>query len=79
VKQCSHISSLTAGGYTLAGYLSECSLQKADMDVIKECICARLVQSLIMGTYSSVMHPENSQYFLLTYITHSNGNFKNIE
>jgi hypothetical protein len=36
------------------------------MDVIKECICARLVQSLIMGTYSSVMHPENSQYFLLT-------------
>lgn len=57
---------LTAGGYTLAGYLSEFSLQKADMDVIKECICARLVQSLIMGTYSSAMHPENSQYYLLT-------------
>ena len=57
---------LKAGGYTLAGYLSEFSLEVTDLAVMKECVCARLVQSLIMGTYSSTMHPENSEYFLLT-------------
>ena len=39
---------LVAGGYTLAGFLSEFDLCETDLNVLKECLCARLVQSLII-------------------------------
>ncbi|XP_063431512.1 hydroxylysine kinase-like [Mytilus trossulus] len=57
---------IIAGGYTLAGFLAKFPIPESNLNVLKECICARLVQSLIMGLYSTAMHPENSEYVLKT-------------
>ncbi|XP_060063935.1 hydroxylysine kinase-like [Ylistrum balloti] len=60
------IDPIDAGGHTLAGYLSEFSLENEDLKVLKQCVCARFAQSLVMGAYSAENDPENAEYVLTT-------------
>lgn len=53
------------GGHVLAGYLSECTLDLAEMDAMKVCIAARYCQSLVMGAYTFLQDPSNT-YVLQT-------------
>lgn len=59
------VDQLNVGGHILAGYLTELSLNEAERDVLRICICGRLVQSLVLGAYSFHMHPQNT-YVLTT-------------
>ncbi|XP_033757038.1 hydroxylysine kinase-like [Pecten maximus] len=60
------IDPIDAGGHTLAGYLLEFSLGREDLKVLKQCVCARFAQSLVMGAYSAENDPENAEYVLST-------------
>ncbi|XP_021366932.1 hydroxylysine kinase-like isoform X2 [Mizuhopecten yessoensis] len=60
------IDPIDAGGHTLAGYLSEFPLGRDDLKVLKQCVCARFAQSLVMGAYSAENDPENAEYVLST-------------
>lgn len=51
---------LEAGGHVLAGYLAKVTLPKEDCQVVKECIAARLAQSLTYGAYSHKLDPGNT-------------------
>ena len=53
-------------GHALAGYLSEFTLPPLDLGLLKECIAGRFAQSLVMGSYSASMDPENSEHLLIT-------------
>ncbi|XP_061171486.1 hydroxylysine kinase-like [Saccostrea echinata] len=53
-------------GHALAGYLSEFPLPAMDLSVLKICISARLVQSLVMGAYTASVQPGNTDYVLNT-------------
>ncbi|XP_048746695.2 hydroxylysine kinase-like [Ostrea edulis] len=53
-------------GHALAGYLSEFPLPTKDLTVLRICISARLVQSLVMGAYTASAEPSNTDYVLQT-------------
>ncbi|XP_062607351.1 hydroxylysine kinase-like [Saccostrea cucullata] len=53
-------------GHALAGYLSEFPLPAMDLSVLKICISARMVQSLVMGAYTASVQPGNTDYVLNT-------------
>lgn len=53
------------GGHVLAGYLTEQSLNSVEMEVIRVCMCGRLVQTLVLGAYSFYKNPTNT-YVLQT-------------
>jgi len=57
---------LDNAGHALAGYLSKFPLNSNDLRVVKECICARFVTSLVMGKYSANQDPDNSEHLLST-------------
>ncbi|XP_045581931.1 hydroxylysine kinase isoform X2 [Procambarus clarkii] len=54
-----------AGGYMLAGYLTQRSLSETEWNILKECVAARFAQSLVMGAYSYDQDPGN-EYLLIT-------------
>jgi len=58
---------LEAGGHVLAGYLHDLDLLDIDRDVTKECVCARLAQSLLYGAMEHKKNPDN-QYCLKTSV-----------
>ncbi|XP_069140871.1 hydroxylysine kinase-like isoform X2 [Argopecten irradians] len=60
------IDPIDAGGHTLAGFLQEFLLGREDLKVLKQCVCARFAQSLVMGDYSAENDPENAEYVLST-------------
>ncbi|CAC5381444.1 AGPHD1 [Mytilus coruscus] len=62
---CKEFDQLDVGGHVLAGYFTELKLNAEEMDVMRICICCRLVQSLVMGAYSYHMTPSNT-YVLQT-------------
>ncbi|XP_060566895.1 hydroxylysine kinase-like [Ruditapes philippinarum] len=51
---------IEAAGHTLAGYFNTFPLPAADCQVIKECICARLAQSVTYGSYEHKLDPSNT-------------------
>ena len=59
------VDPLSAGGYVLAGYLSHCSLNDTEWDILKTCVAGRFCQSLVMGAYTYSMDPGN-EYLLVT-------------
>ncbi|XP_071167693.1 hydroxylysine kinase-like [Mytilus edulis] len=62
---CKEFDQLDVGGHVLAGYFTQSTLNAEEMDVMRICICCRLVQSLVMGAYSYHMEPSNT-YVLQT-------------
>ncbi|KAJ8317543.1 hypothetical protein KUTeg_005447 [Tegillarca granosa] len=60
------LDTFETGGHMLAGYLSVFNLPQKDMQILKECICARMIQSLIVGIYSAKMDPKNLEYITKT-------------
>ncbi|GJQ76157.1 hypothetical protein Trydic_g1902 [Trypoxylus dichotomus] len=56
---------MNAGGYVLAGYQKVRKLPEEELQLLKICIEARICQSLVMGTYSSILDPDNA-YILTT-------------
>lgn len=59
------IDPMHIGGYVLAGYLPIIPLNASEWSVLKECVCARLCTSLVMGAYSHKFDPSN-MYVLTT-------------
>ena len=62
---CKSVEAIKAGGYFLAGYLREGTLNESEWKVLKECVAARYCQSLVMGAYSYSLDPGN-EYLLVT-------------
>ena len=58
---------INAAGITLSGYLSVSSLSKQEKSVLFHCLVFRIVQSLIIGSYSFKLDPEN-QYLCYSSI-----------
>lgn len=56
---------LASGGVFLAGYTSGIPLGSIELGLLKYCVSARLVQSLVMGLYTHTLHPTND-YLLVT-------------
>ena len=54
-----NIDSLMTGGHVLAGYLSEHDLNALELGALKSCVCARFVQSLVLGAYTYSLDPNN--------------------
>ncbi|XP_017776479.1 PREDICTED: hydroxylysine kinase [Nicrophorus vespilloides] len=57
---------VTIGGHVLAGYQSIRNVSQEEISLLKVCVMGRLCQSLILGAYTSLQHPENSDYLLVT-------------
>ena len=59
------VDPLDVGGHLMAGYLSEMELNDLEWNVLRECVAARFVMSLVMGAYTYLQDPEN-EYLLTT-------------
>ena len=59
------VDPLLVGGHILAGYLTKCSLNDAELDALKICVAGRYAQSLVMGEYTYSIDPGND-YVLTT-------------
>ncbi|XP_050320437.1 hydroxylysine kinase [Bactrocera neohumeralis] len=57
--------SLESGGYFLAGYTDIRPISNDERLLLKYCVAARLVQSLVMGAYTHSLDPSN-EYVLVT-------------
>lgn len=53
------------GGHIIAGYLKHMPVSDDEWNILKECVAARFVQSLVLGAYSILQDPDN-QYLLVT-------------
>ena len=58
------IDPLQVGGHVLAGYLTEMELNEQEWNILKVCVAARFIQSLVIGEYSHLLDPGN--VYLLT-------------
>lgn len=56
-KTLDHID---VAGHTLAGYIAELQLPSVDCNVLKECVCARMVQSFTYGAHTYKLDPSNT-------------------
>ncbi|EDW55646.1 hydroxylysine kinase [Drosophila sechellia] len=56
---------LANGGIFLSGYTSLNPIENSELALLKYCVAARLVQSLVMGLYTHTLHPTN-EYLLVT-------------
>lgn len=56
---------LANGGIFLSGYTSLNPIENSEMALLKYCVAARFVQSLVMGLYTHTLHPTN-EYLLVT-------------
>uniref|UniRef100_A0A0B7B3J9 Aminoglycoside phosphotransferase domain-containing protein n=2 Tax=Arion vulgaris TaxID=1028688 RepID=A0A0B7B3J9_9EUPU len=54
------IPALDAGSYVLAGYVKHINFTHIEINHLKLCICARFVQSLVLGYFSITQDPDNS-------------------
>ncbi|XP_045102821.1 hydroxylysine kinase-like isoform X2 [Portunus trituberculatus] len=53
------------GGHVIAGYLTHRTLSENEWNILKDCVAARFIQSLVLGAYSILQDPDN-QYLLVT-------------
>ncbi|KAL3864422.1 hypothetical protein ACJMK2_006106 [Sinanodonta woodiana] len=51
---------MEAGRYVFAGYVKENPLPELDIDVLKECVCGRLAQSVVYGAHVHMLDPSNT-------------------
>jgi len=65
MTQCRCVAPYKAGGHVLAGYLRHRDLPEPEKRVLRTCVAARYVQSLVMGAYSYQQDPGN-EYLLIT-------------
>lgn len=56
---CNLDDPLEVGGHTLAGYLTEFELNQSEREALPLLVCARLVQSLVMGRYTYLQDTTN--------------------
>lgn len=56
---------LANGGIFLSGYTSLNPIENSELALLKYCVTARFVQSLVMGLYTHTLHPTN-EYLLVT-------------
>ncbi|KAK3095004.1 hypothetical protein FSP39_009043 [Pinctada imbricata] len=63
--ECKLIDQRDVGGHFLAGYLAERDLNEDERQALRVCVCARLIQSLVLGAYSHHLDPSNT-YVLTT-------------
>lgn len=57
----------------VAGYHSILPLQETEMELLTDLIRTRLITSLLIGSYRSILFPENREYLLISH--HSARNF----
>ncbi|KAK3590072.1 hypothetical protein CHS0354_041115 [Potamilus streckersoni] len=51
---------MEAGRYVFAGYMKENPLPELDINVLKECVCGRLAQSVVYGAHVHMHDPSNT-------------------
>ncbi|XP_071542992.1 hydroxylysine kinase isoform X2 [Panulirus ornatus] len=61
------MSPIDVGGYTLAGYQTQGKISEAEFNILKECVAARIAQSLVIGAYSYEKEQEN-KYLVATAV-----------
>lgn len=61
------MSPIDVGGYTLAGYQTQGKISEAEFNILKECVAARIAQSLVIGAYSFEKEQEN-KYLVATAV-----------
>ncbi|CAH1253573.1 HYKK [Branchiostoma lanceolatum] len=54
------------GGHFLAGFESIRALTPAEWDVLYYCVIARASQSYVLGHYTASIHPQNTEYLMVT-------------
>ncbi|XP_078615702.1 hydroxylysine kinase-like isoform X4 [Branchiostoma floridae x Branchiostoma japonicum] len=54
------------GGHFLAGFESVRPLTPAEWDVLYYCVVARASQSYVLGRYTASIHPQNTEYLMVT-------------
>ena len=65
MTKCSLISPNMAGAHVIAGYIQHRELSLLERRLVRTCVAARYVQSLVMGAYSYCQDPGND-YLLIT-------------
>uniref|UniRef100_A0A2C9KE41 Hydroxylysine kinase n=2 Tax=Biomphalaria glabrata TaxID=6526 RepID=A0A2C9KE41_BIOGL len=60
-----NLSPTAAAGHVLAGYLSHITVSQIELQHLRLCICARLVQSIVMGYFTFSEDPSNR--YILTH------------
>ncbi|XP_078615663.1 hydroxylysine kinase-like isoform X1 [Branchiostoma floridae x Branchiostoma japonicum] len=57
---------ITFGGHLVAGFESVRPLTPAEWDVLYYCVVARASQSYVLGRYTASIHPQNTEYLMVT-------------
>ncbi|XP_066492345.1 hydroxylysine kinase [Tiliqua scincoides] len=57
---------LSVGGHVLAGFESIVPLSAEERNALFLLVCARFAQSLVMSAYTTLLHPENEEYLMIT-------------
>ncbi|XP_053128710.1 hydroxylysine kinase isoform X2 [Hemicordylus capensis] len=57
---------LRAGGHILAGFESIVPLMTEERDALFLLVCGRFAQSLVMAAHTTLLHPENEEYLMIT-------------
>ncbi|MCL4132682.1 UNVERIFIED_CONTAM: hypothetical protein GTU68_049946 [Idotea baltica] len=65
VLEVNSIDSNEAAGYVIAGYETERKVTDVEWNILRECVAARMAQSLVLGAFSYTLNPGN-EYVLCT-------------
>ncbi|KAH0619865.1 hypothetical protein JD844_014237 [Phrynosoma platyrhinos] len=57
---------LSVGGHVLAGFESIVPLTAEERAALFLLVCGRFTQSLVMAAHTSLLHPENKEYLMIT-------------
>ncbi|KAJ6664163.1 hypothetical protein lerEdw1_008379 [Lerista edwardsae] len=57
---------LHVGGHVLAGFESIIPLSAEERNALFLLVCGRFAQSLVMSAYTTLLHPENEEYLMIT-------------
>ncbi|XP_042328694.1 hydroxylysine kinase isoform X2 [Sceloporus undulatus] len=57
---------LSVGGHVLAGFESIVALTAEERAALFLLVCGRFTQSLVMAAHTSLLHPENKEYLMIT-------------
>ena len=57
---------LSVGGHVLAGFESVIPLTPEERGALFLLVCGRFTQSLVMAAHTSLLHPENKEYLMIT-------------
>lgn len=57
---------LSVGGHILAGFESVVPLTPKERDALFLLVCGRYAQSLVVAAHTTLLHPENEEYLMIT-------------